>query len=106
VSFLFAMLAVTGVPPFNGFFSKFGMLAGGFQAAQANPLLMVLMVVAVLETVGSFAWLFWIFGRVVPGEPSVEVLGAARLAPQIQFSLVVLAILTLVSGYFAAAWMG
>jgi hydrogenase-4 component D len=106
VCFLAATLGVSGVPPFNGFFSKFSILAGGFQAARTNALLMVLMVVALLETVGSFAWLFWVFGRAVPGEPSVEVMAATRIAPQIQIVLVVLACLTLVSGYFAAVWMG
>jgi hydrogenase-4 component D len=106
VSLLFATLAVTGVPPFNGFFSKFSMLAGGFMVARTEPWLMVLMVIAVLETVGSFAWLFWIFGSTVFGEPSPEVASATPLAPQIQFVLVVLAFLTLVSGYFAAVWMG
>jgi hydrogenase-4 component D len=106
ISFLFATLAVSGVPPFNGFFSKFSILAGGFMAARTEPLLMVLMVVAVLETIGSFAWLFWVFGSAVPGESSSEVAAATSLAPQIQFVLVVLAFLTLVSGYFAAVWMG
>ena len=106
ISFLFATLAVTGVPPFNGFFSKFSILAGGFMAARTEPLLMVLMVIAVIETIGSFAWLFWIFGSSVHGEATTEVVTATRLAPQIQFVLVVLAFLTLVSGYFAAIWMG
>jgi len=106
VCFLFATLAVTGMPPFNGFFSKFSILTGGFAVARSEPLIMVLMVVAVLETVGSFAWLFWVFSSVVPGEPSVEVAGATRLPMQIQFVLVVLAFLALVSGYFAAVWLG
>lgn len=106
ISFLCATLAVTGVPPFNGFFSKFNILAGGFAAAQTQPLLMVLMVLALLETLGSFAWLFWIFSAAVPGQPSPEVARASRLAPQIQFVLVTLALLTLVSGYFAAVWLG
>lgn len=106
ISFLFAMLAVTGVPPFNGFFSKFSILAGGFMAARTEPLLMVLMVIAVLETVGSFAWLFWVFGAAVPGEASTEVAAATPLSPQIQFVLGTLAFLTLISGYFAAVWMG
>jgi hydrogenase-4 component D len=48
VCFLVATLGVSGVPPFNGFFSKFSILAGGFQAARTNVLLMVLMVVALL----------------------------------------------------------
>jgi hypothetical protein len=33
-------------------------------------------------------------------------LSATRLSPQIQFVLITLAFLTLVSGYFAAVWMG
>jgi hydrogenase-4 component D len=106
VSFLVATLAVSGVPPFNGFFSKFSILAGGFMAAKTNPLLMVLMVIAVLETVGSFAWLFWVFGEAVPGEPSPDVTAAIRLPFQMQFVLGALAVLTLISGYFAAAWIG
>jgi hydrogenase-4 component D len=106
ISFLFAMLAVSGVPPFNGFFSKFSILAGGFMVAQTNPWLMLIMVIALLETIGSFAWIFWVFGSAALGEPSTEVAAAIRVAPQIQFVLVVLAFLTLVSGYFAAVWMG
>ena len=105
ISFVFATLAVSGVPPFNGFFSKFTILAGGFMAARDQPLLMVLMVIAILETVGSFAWLFWVYGAAVPGEASAEVAAATPLAPQMQFVLIVLAFLTLVSGYFAAVWM-
>jgi hydrogenase-4 component D len=105
-SFLVATLAVTAVPPFNAFFSKFSILAGGFTVAQSNPLLMLLMVLAVLETIGSFAWLFWVFGSAVLGEPSIEVAASTRLAPQIQFVLVVLVCLTLVSGYWAMVWLG
>jgi hydrogenase-4 component D len=106
VCFAFAALAVSGVPPFNLFFSKFSILAGGFTVARDNPLLMVLVIIAVLETVGSFAWLFWVFGIAVPGEPSSEVAAATSLAPSMQWVLGTLAFLTLVSGYFAATWMG
>jgi hydrogenase-4 component D len=106
VCFAVATLAVAGVPPFNCFFSKFGILAGGFTAAQGNPVLIVIMVLALLETIGSFAWLFWVFGAAVPGEPSEEVAAATPLAPSMQWVLGILAFLTLVSGYFAATWMG
>ncbi|HUI87854.1 MAG TPA: hydrogenase 4 subunit D [Anaerolineales bacterium] len=104
--FLVATLAVTGVPPFNNFFSKFSIFAGGFEIAKTQPLILVLMVIALIETVGSFAWFFWVFGSAVPGEPSNELVAATSLAPQIQFVLVVLALLTLISGYFAAVWLG
>jgi hydrogenase-4 component D len=106
ISFLVATLAVTGVPPFNNFFSKFSILAGGFEIAKTQPLILVLMILAVIETVGAFAWFFWVFGSAVPGEPSSEVRAATSLAPQIQVVLIVLALLSLVSGYFAAFWLG
>jgi hydrogenase-4 component D len=105
VSFAVAALAVTGVPPFNCFFSKFSIFAGGFEAARTTPLLLLLMLVAILESVGSFAWIFWIFSATAPGKPSEAVVAATPLAPAMQFVLVVLVAMTLVSGFFAAAWI-
>jgi hydrogenase-4 component D len=106
VGFAVAALAVTGVPPFNCFFSKFSIFAGGFEAARQYPLILVLILVAILESVGSFAWLFWIFSASVPGKASDEVAAATPLAPAMQIVLVALIALTLFSGYFAAVWMG
>jgi hydrogenase-4 component D len=106
ISFACATLAIAGVPPFNCFFSKFSILAGSFQAARSSPFLMLLVVIAVLETLGSFAWLFWIFGTTVTGEPSPEIANETGIAPSMQWVLGALVVLTLVSGYFAAAWMG
>jgi hydrogenase-4 component D len=104
-SFAVAALAVTGVPPFNGFFSKFSIFAGGFEAAQAHPLLLILVLIAILESVGSFAWIFWMFSTTTLGKPSEEVAVATPLAPSMQAVLVTLAGLSLVSGLFAAAWI-
>ncbi|MFM8320924.1 MAG: hydrogenase 4 subunit D [Chloroflexota bacterium] len=106
VCFAVAALAVTGVPPFNGFFSKFTIFAGGVDAARLHPLLLVLVAAAVLESVGSFAWIFWWFGQVATGPESEEVSLATPLAPSMQAALVVLAALALLSGFFASAWMG
>ncbi len=105
VCFAIAALAVTGVPPFNGFFSKFSIFAGGFEAARAHPLILVLVVVAILESIGSFAWIFWTFSAAVPGKPSEEVAAATPLTPAMQVVLITLAGFTLVSGLFAAAWI-
>jgi hydrogenase-4 component D len=106
VSFAVATLAVTGTPPFNCFYSKFSIFTGGFEAALKEPLLMVLMILAVVETIGSFAWLFWIFSSATSGEPSPEIESASSLAPSMQWVLVILVALTFVSGYFASAFMG
>lgn len=105
ISFAMAALAVTGVPPFNGFFSKFSIFAGGFEAARNTPLLLIIVVIAILETIGSFAWLFWCFSASVPGDPSAEVVSASDIAPSMKFVLVTLACLALVSGFFALSWL-
>jgi hydrogenase-4 component D len=105
ISFAVAALAVTGVPPFNGFFSKFTIFAGGFEVARTNPLLLVIVVIAILETVGSFAWLFWCFSAAVPGDPSEQVTAASDIAPSMKFVLVTLACFALLSGLFALSWL-
>ena len=106
VSFAIAALAVTGVPPFNGFFSKFSIFTGGFEVAKSNPWLMVLVIIAILETVGSFAWLIWCFSESVPGNPTAEVTAAVDISNSMKFVLITLAALTLISGYFAMTWLG
>lgn len=106
VSFAIAALAITGVPPFNCFFSKFSIFAGGFEAAKSQPLLMILVIIAMLESIGSFAWIFWIFSGTVPGEPSQQLVEATPLSPAMQVILVTLSALTLISGIFAIGWIG
>jgi len=106
ISFTCAMLSIVGVPPFNCFFSKFSILAGAFEAAHSNPILLLLVVIAILETLGSFAWMLWIFSVTVPGEPSLEIANETGITRSMQWVLGVLIVLTLVSGYFAATWMG
>ncbi len=93
------------MPPFNGFFSKFSIFAGGFEAARSSPWLLVIVIAAILETVGSFAWLFWCFSASVPGEPSAEVTGASDIAPSMKFVLLTLSGLALLSGFFALSWL-
>lgn len=105
VAFAVAALAITGMPPFNCFFSKFSIFAGGFEAARTQPWLLVLVVVAILESVGSFAWIFWRFSAAVPGTPTEQVSAATPLALPMQLVLAALIVLTLVSGFFASAWI-
>jgi hydrogenase-4 component D len=105
VGFCVAALSITGVPPFNGFFSKFAIFTGGFQVAQAEPWLLVLIVLAMLESVGSFAWFLRWFGKTVPGEPSPVVANAAPLPWQMKFVFAVLLVMCLASSFIASAWL-
>ncbi|EJW12578.1 Hydrogenase-4 component D [Rhodovulum sp. PH10] len=106
VAFAVAALAITGVPPFNGFFSKFAIFAGGFSVSQAHPLLYVLVGIALLESVGSFAWFLKWVGWTVPGRPTDPVAAAAPLPAAMGFVLVVLVIMSVCSSFIAAAWLG
>lgn len=79
VGFCVAALAITGVPPFNGFFSKFPLFAAGFALSVEYWILLPAMILLMIESVASFAWFIRWFGRVVPGKPSEAVADAAPL---------------------------
>jgi hydrogenase-4 component D len=106
IGFCVAALAITGVPPFSGFFSKFPLFAAGFALSDQYPILLAVMILALVESVASFGWFIYWFGRVVPGEPSDEVAQAAPLPWSMRVVLVILVVMSLASSVIAAAWMG
>lgn len=106
VGFVVAALAITGVPPFSGFFSKFAIFAGGFEVGATRPALMVLTVIALLESVASFAWFLKWVGRTVPGEPSETMAAAQPLPGAMKLVLGILIVMTVVSSFVATAWLG
>ncbi|AOQ25170.1 NAD(P)H-quinone oxidoreductase subunit 2 [Moorella thermoacetica] len=106
VSFAAAALAVGGTPPFNLFFSKFSIFVGGFEAAKNHPIVLLLVLVAVVESVGSFAWLLRWFGTCVMGKPSETVAGAITLPLSMKIVLLLLVVMTLISQYIALVFLG
>jgi hydrogenase-4 component D len=106
VSFVVAALAITGVPPFSGFFSKFAIFAGGFAVSKDHLLLLPLVVIALLESVGSFAWFLKWVGYTVPGEMSETVAAASPLPAGMKFVLGALIVMALCSSFIAASWLG
>lgn len=106
IGFCVAALAITGVPPFNGFFSKFPLFAAGFDLSDQHPILLAVMILALVESVASFGWFIYWFGRVVPGEPSEEVAQAAPLPYAMKLVLGILVVMSLCSSLIAAAWIG
>lgn len=106
IAFVVAALAISGVPPFNGFFSKFAIFSGGFAVAQDNLLLLPMLVIALLESVGCFAWFLKWIGYSIPGKPSDAVASAQPLPVGMQVVLVVLMVATLCSSFIAASWLG
>lgn len=105
IGFCVAALAITGVPPFNGFFSKFPLFAAGFALSHEQVWLLPLLVIALVESVASFAWFLYWFGRTVPGEPSEEVASATPVPASMNIVLLVLIVMSLCSSVIAALWL-
>lgn len=105
VGFCVAALAITGVPPFNGFFSKFPLFAAGFALSVEYWILLPAMILLMIESVASFAWFIRWFGRVVPGKPSEAVADAAPLPRSMRLVLIVLIVMSLISSVIAATWL-
>lgn len=106
IGFCVAALAITGIPPFNGFFSKFPLFAAGFDLSNAHWWIMPVMILALIESVASFGWFLYWFGKTVPGEPSEEVANASPVPVAMQGVLIILIVMSLCSSFIAAWWLG
>ncbi|MCE3056537.1 hydrogenase 4 subunit D [Aggregatibacter actinomycetemcomitans] len=101
-----AALAIAGVPPFNGFFSKFPLFAAGFELGNEYSWITTLMVIALIESTATFVWLLYKFGQCVIGQPSEAVAKAQPITLSISVVLVVLMVMSVCSGFIAAYWLG
>lgn len=100
-----AALAISGVPPFNGFFSKFPLFAAGFELGTEHSWITWLMVIALIESTATFVWLLYKFGQCVVGKPSEEVANAQPLTFSMNIVLVILMIMSVCSSFIAAYWL-
>jgi len=105
VCFCIAALSITGVPPFNGFFSKFAIFSAGFQLSSEYWLMLPLTIVALLESIASFAWFMMWFGKTVPGEPSEVLATASPVPPAMKIVLITLVVMCLASSVIAFPWL-
>lgn len=106
ICFGIAALAIAGVPPMNLFFSKFAIFAGGFEVASHYAPLVVLVLLLIAESVGTFVWFLRKFNFSVLGPPSPAVASAQPLPTSVAVALIGLAILTVCSGFVPLAWLG
>lgn len=106
VGFGVAALSIAGAPPMNLFFSKYVIFCGGIEAATGNPLLMAIVIVALVETVGCFAWFAKWTGSVLFGEPSDVVAASQPVPAAMVVVFVVLIVLVACSSFVCAGWLG
>ncbi|MDW6002036.1 hydrogenase 4 subunit D [Vibrio mangrovi] len=105
VGFCIAAMAIAGVPPLNGFFSKFPLFEAGFQLSAMHSWLMPLLILALIESVATFGWLLYWFGRTIIGEPSEAVEQMSPLPGSMKITLVVLMVMSVISSVIASAWL-
>lgn len=105
IGFCVASLAISGVPPFNGFFSKYPIFAASFGLFNGNWLVMTLLIIILIESVGSFAWFLYWFGKVVPGKPSEDVANASPIPFAMKLVIIILIIMSLCSSVIASLWL-
>ena len=93
ITFLIGSLAISGLPPFNGFVSEFFVYIGGFKgvALSGTPFVLSLLGIISLAVIGGLALACFtkVFGVVFQGEPrskpaeNVNEKGAAMLIPML-----------------------
>ncbi|HYE30190.1 MAG TPA: NADH-quinone oxidoreductase subunit L [Methylomirabilota bacterium] len=94
-TFLLGTLAIAGIPPLSGFFSKDAILLQAYQ--QSGPLFFVAAFVAVLT---SF-YMFRLFFVAFTGAPRSEASGHTHESPKVMIlPLIILAIPTIAAGFF------
>jgi len=99
VAFLVGAFAVTGVPPFAAFWSKFFMLAGALALGGVAGI--VAAVVIVLDSLISFGWFLYVAQRVFFGEPALGKAYTSDPPAPMALSLIVLMILSVAAPLLA-----
>jgi hydrogenase-4 component D len=98
-AFFVGVLAVTGVPPFACFWSKFMMLAGAMQLHGAiGPVLLVLLLT---ESLISFGWMIYIGQKIFLGAPTPAAQVNSDPPAAMSATLIILML-----GCLGAAWIG
>ena len=99
LAFVLGALAISGVPPFNMFWSKFFIIAGAFQLHTGWG--WTLGILALLESVAGFAWFLHVVHKVVFGAVSPAAEGAQDPPATMAIPLLALMGLILISTLFA-----
>ncbi|NJD20146.1 MAG: hypothetical protein FIA95_12795 [Gemmatimonadetes bacterium] len=87
-AYFVGVLAVTGIPPFSCFWSKFMILAGAMRVP--GPLGPVMLVLLLAESLIAFGWMLHVGQKVFFGAPSERALAAADPPAAMKWTLVAL----------------
>jgi proton-translocating NADH-quinone oxidoreductase chain N len=100
-SFSIGLLALAGVPPLNGFWSKLFIILAGFSLPEDN-FMKAIAIIVVLNSVFSASYYLWLVQRVMLKEPKLRVEGAVEAPVAMVLPIVILAAACVIIG----AWPG
>ena len=105
ITFLIGSLAISGLPPFNGFVGEFMIYVGGFHGVALDPVAFIAGIVAVisLAVIGGLALACFtkVLGVVFQGEPRTGAgVGVTEKGPTMMAAMVVLAGACVLIGVF------
>ena len=105
ITFLVGSLAISGLPPFNGFVSEFFIYLGGFKGVVMDDTVFVLCILAIvsLAIIGGLALACFtkVVGIVFQGEPrSPSAVDGDEKGPAMLFPMLVLAAICIIIGVF------
>ena len=108
-TFLIGSLAISGLPPFNGFVSEFIIYLGGFRGVglDQSAFVMSLLAIVSLAVIGGLALACFtkVVGVVFQGEPRSEAAAADEHGPTMLIPMMVLAGLCLLIGVFPGMFL-
>lgn len=99
IAFFVGMLAILGIPPFSGFWSKFYLLTGAIQVGGWAGYF--LLIPFLLEIIVAFAWFLHVGHRVFFGQVSPEAATVNELPLALSIPLILMMILTVVAPFVA-----
>ena len=103
-SFLIASLAISGIPPLNGFFSKWMIYQGIIELANGkNPLWIVWLIAAMFGSALTIASFIKLLHAVFLGRASAKTAGVKEAGVSMALPMVTLAVICVIFGVFSSA---
>lgn len=97
VSFSLGLLALAGIPPLSGFWSKLFIILAGFSVPESG-LMKVVSIAIVINSIFAASYYLWLIQRIMLKKPSEKVGQASEAHPLMVLPLLILAIVLVVVG--------
>ena len=103
VGFIVAAMSITGIPPFNCFWSKISIIIGGYQTGTLVGI--IASTIILFESLICFIWFLRILTQCIMGKPSERVEKAQEVPSSMKLVIYSLVLFTLISPIIAGPFL-